>query len=135
MVFGFGKKKEEPVVEEIKVEEPVVEKKPDTVVKTMDELNAIESNKEIIEQISKVKDPELDLDVWNLGLIYNIEPKEKEEVDITMTFTSPLCPFGPQIVQNIKDNLESIGFKKIEVEVVIEPRWEPSEEVKSMLGF
>lgn len=133
MVFGLGKKKEEPI--QPQVEAPVEEKKPDTVVKSMEELKSIEKNKEIIEQISKVKDPELDLDVWNLGLIYNIESKDKELVNITMTFTSPMCPFGPQIVQNIKDNVESIGFKSVEVEVVIEPRWEPSEEVRSILGF
>jgi metal-sulfur cluster biosynthetic enzyme len=131
MVFGFNKKKVEPA--QPVVEQPVKEQ-PITIVKSMDELKAIEPNKEIIEQISKVKDPELDLDIWNLGLIYNIESKDKD-VKITMTFTSPLCPFGPQIVQNIKDNLESIDFKNVEVDVVIEPRWEPSEEVRSMLGF
>jgi metal-sulfur cluster biosynthetic enzyme len=105
----------------------------ETVVKSKEELESIESNKNIIEAISKVRDPEIDMDIWNLGLIYNIIQKDNK-VDITMTFTSPMCPFGPQIVNNVEQNLKEIGFKEVDVDVVIEPRWEPSEEVKEMLG-
>jgi len=137
MVFGFGKKKdvkeEKPV--EVKPKRSLIEMNPPVVVKSREELESVGSNKEIIDIISKVKDPELDMDIWSLGLIYDIKTVNKEEASITMTFTSPLCPFGPQIVQEIKDGLEGVGFKRTEINVVIEPRWEPSEEVRAILGF
>src|SRR3989338_5980955 len=108
MVFGFGKKKdvkeEKPV--EVKPKRSLIEMNPPVVVKSREELESVGSNKEIIDIISKVKDPELDMDIWSLGLIYDIKTVNKEEASITMTFTSPLCPFGPQIVQEIKDGLE-----------------------------
>ncbi len=50
-----------------------------------------------------------------------------------MTFTSPMCPFGPQLVDDIKGKVKALGAEA-EVEVTFEPRWEPSEELRDMLG-
>jgi len=52
-----------------------------------------------------------------------------------MTFTSPMCPFGPQIVENVKTEIKKIGYNEPKVEVVFNPVWEPTEEVKEMLGI
>ncbi len=94
------------------------------------------SKNEIIEVLKKVNDPELHIDVWTLGLIYNIETKDKI-VDIKMTFTSPMCPFGPFLVDDIKTKIkEKIkNVKDVKVEVVFQPVWQPSDEVKAILGL
>ncbi|MEK6940923.1 MAG: metal-sulfur cluster assembly factor [Nanoarchaeota archaeon] len=98
------------------------------------ELEKIDELKGIIDMLKKINDPELNVDIWSLELIYNIEMKNHDEVSIDMTFTSPLCPFGPQIVSQVTQGLINLGFIKHNVEVVIDPPWEPSEEVKELLG-
>lgn len=80
------------------------------------------------------KDPELDLDVYTLGLIYNVEIA-KDVVDIKMTFTSPMCPYGPMLLEQIKGALMRAGAKTVNIDVVFDPPWKPSEEVKEMLGM
>ena len=111
---------------------PVI--KEPTIVKSQDELSSIDENKNIINVLKGISDPEIDMDIWTLGLIYNIEVKDKNSVTITMTFTSPLCPFGPQIVESVETGLKNINISNPIVEVVVDPVWEPSEEVREMLG-
>ncbi len=89
---------------------------------------------EVIEALKKVADPELMIDVWTLGLIYNIEII-KDAVKIKMTFTSPMCPYGPMLVEELKQKVSETGIKRTDVEVVYDPPWQPSEEVKEMLGM
>ena len=102
--------------------------------KTLDEIEG-ETDKRIIDVIKNVQDPELGVDIWSLGLIYDI--KENSSLDIVMTFTSPMCPYGPQIVSELKSGLKEKGYKeeKINVNVVFNPLWEPSEELKEALGM
>ena len=83
--------------------------------------------------MKKVEDPELHIDIWSLGLIYDIN-KNNEKIDISMTFTSPMCPFGPQIVSDIQSNLKEIGYENTNINLVFEPMWEPTEELRDMLG-
>ncbi|MBS3080198.1 DUF59 domain-containing protein [Candidatus Pacearchaeota archaeon] len=85
------------------------------------------------EALKKVIDPELGIDIWTLGLIYNMEIK-KNKIQIKMTFTSPMCPYGPVLVENVKNELKNISFNP-EVEIVFTPPWQPSEEIKMMLGL
>jgi len=92
------------------------------------------TKEQAIEVLKKVEDPELSIDVWTLGLIYGIETKE-EGIDIKMTFTSPLCPYGPMLVDDIKRRLTDLGAKTVNVEIVVTPPWEPSEHVKELLGM
>ena len=96
----------------------------------------MERKEEIIEVLKKVNDPELHIDVWNLELIYNIEIKENI-VDIKMTFTSPMCPYGPFLVDQIKSKIkEDLNWvKEVKVEVVFTPVWQPSDKVKEILGI
>ena len=89
---------------------------------------------ETIEAIKTVQDPELNIDIWTLGLIYNLDLKDAETADIKMTFTSPLCPFGPMLVEELKGKLISKGFKTVTVDIVFEPIWQPSQELRMMLG-
>lgn len=100
--------------------------------KSMSALEKKKENKKVIEILKTCYDPELGIDIWSLGLIYDLIHKDK--IHVVMTFTTPLCPYGPQIVDNIKSKLKD---KKIEAEVhlVFNPLWRPSDEVKEMLGL
>jgi metal-sulfur cluster biosynthetic enzyme len=98
------------------------------------------SKEQVIEAIKKVIDPELNIDVWTLGLIYDIDVKD-DGVDITMTLTSALCPFADELVMNVekevakaagKDESDEDGF--VRVNITFDPPWKPSEELRTMLG-
>ncbi len=92
------------------------------------------SREEIIETLKKCKDPEIDVDVWTLGLIYDITIDDKN-ISIKMTFTTPFCPYGPVLVETIKDEIKKLeGVENVVVDIVFEPPWQPSEELRAMLG-
>ncbi len=89
----------------------------------------------VIEILKMVKDPELDIDIWTLGLVYKIDIK-KNAIDIEMTFTSYACPYGPMLVEDVKHKLGHLkGIKEVKVEVVFNPPWQPNDEIKAMLGM
>ncbi|MCB9030254.1 MAG: DUF59 domain-containing protein [Deltaproteobacteria bacterium] len=93
------------------------------------------TEEQVIEALKQVEDPELFLDIWFLGLIYNIEINDSA-VKLQMTFTSPMCPAGPQLVGEVEKQVGALsGVDKVEVEVVFIPPWKPSDEVKEMLGI
>ena len=102
--------------------------------KTSEELEKQTKDNQIIETMKNIQDPELGIDIWTLGLIYDI--KEEDNLGIIMTFTSPMCPFGPQIVNELKSGLKEKGYKdeKINVELVFNPLWQPGDELREMLG-
>lgn len=93
------------------------------------------TKEEAIEIIKTISDPEIQIDIWTLGLIYNVEVKDAKTINIKMTFTSPTCPFGPMMVDELKQKLEKKGFKTINVEIVFQPVWEPSKELRMTLGI
>ena len=93
------------------------------------------SRDEIIEVLKTIQDPELILDLWFLGLIYAVEI-EGSKVAVEMTFTSPFCPAGPDLVWQVRHKIASLpGVEEVDVKVVFNPPWEPSEEVQAALGF
>ena len=100
-------------------------------------MNIINMREKIIEVLKTIEDPDILLDIWFLGLIYNIEIDENEgEVQIEMTFTTPLCPFGPELVQQVHDRVGAIeGINDVRVSVVFDPPWQASDEVKVLLGL
>lgn len=90
----------------------------------------------IIEVIKTIEDPELFLDIWFLGLIYSIAIDDMGGVVIEMTFTSPMCPAGPSLIEQVKTKVAAVpGVSNCEVKVTFTPPWEPSDEVKGMLGM
>ena len=86
-----------------------------------------------IEILKKIQDPELMLDIYTLGLIYDLSINQ-EKIDIKMTFTSPMCPYGPQILSEVEHNFKNQGFIT-KIELTFSPPWEPTEEVKELLGL
>lgn len=89
----------------------------------------------VIEALKNVEDPELFLDIWFLGLVYGIDIEESK-VKIQMTFTSPMCPAGPMLIDQVKKKVGEVpGVSGVEVEIVFSPPWEPSDDVKAMLGL
>ena len=92
------------------------------------------TKEQFIEACTQVEDPELHIDIWTLGLIYDAK-YDDDDVWVKMTFTSPFCPFGPQIVEELKEKLKKNGASKVEIEITFNPPWQPSDELKEMLGM
>lgn len=83
------------------------------------------SKTEVMKKIEDVIDPELGVNIVDLGLIYGVEIKGKN-VLVKMTFTTPACPLGGYLIQNVKDKVGEIeGIKTVEVEMVWDPPWTP----------
>lgn len=92
------------------------------------------SKEEIIEALKTCLDPEIQIDVWTLGLIYNIDITGKD-VKITMTFTTPMCPYGPMLMDDIYKRVSGIeSVDKVKIDITFDPPWKPSDELRSMLG-
>lgn len=94
---------------------------------------------QIREKLAEVKDPEIDLSIVELGLVYDIQ-LEDGTVYVTMTLTSPGCPLGPVIRGEAYAKLKQIpGVRDVDVQIVWNPPWDPrtmaSEDVKMMLGI
>ncbi len=81
---------------------------------------------QIIDEIKKVYDPEIPVNVWDLGLIYNISVTDKN-IDIEMTFTSPTCPMMEDILNQVRDNVTNVaGGRDVDVKLVWDPAWDIS---------
>ena len=93
------------------------------------------TKEQVVEICKKYEDPELGIDIWALGLIYNIEIKNEEIVHLTITFTSPMCPFGPEMVEDLKQLIKYKGATEVDIDVVFDPPWKPPEELRDMLGL
>ena len=97
----------------------------------------------IIEVLKQCQDPEIPIDLWSLGLIYEINAKElengKNEVGIIMTLTTPGCTMGGYMANDIKQKLEILDEISVaNVEITFDPPWEPSmmnDEARKQLGF
>ena len=80
----------------------------------------------IIEKLSTVYDPEIPVNIWELGLIYDIEFPKPSEVIIHMTLTAPGCPIADEIVQQVHDVVMEVeGIESATVNLVFEPAWTP----------
>jgi metal-sulfur cluster biosynthetic enzyme len=92
----------------------------------------------LIAALRKVNDPELNVNVIDLGLIYSIQCKD-DEVDVEMTLTSPACPAGPAMLQSAVKALEGVdGVSKANVKLVMSPPWSPdkmSDAARDELGI
>ena len=93
----------------------------------------------IIEKLCTVYDPEVPVNIWELGLVYDIRFVKSDEVIIQMTLTAPGCPIADEIVQQVHDVvLEVEGINSATVDLVFEPMWTPdkmSDVAKLELGY
>jgi metal-sulfur cluster biosynthetic enzyme len=92
----------------------------------------------VYEILKQVYDPEVGINIVDMGLIYGVEI-EDNKIDLIMTLTSPACPAGPHILQQIDDKLKEMeGVEDVDIRVVWTPPWSPdmlSEEAKDQLGI
>ena len=93
----------------------------------------------LIDALKQVIDPELMINVVDLGLVYNIESHDDSRVSVDMTLTSPACPAGPQIVQQAKMALERLdGVNDAEIKLTMSPPWTPermTDDARDQLGI
>ena len=103
------------------------------------EETTIPTNEELMEALTDVKDPELDMSIVELGLVYDLA-YDDGEVIVSMTLTSPGCPMGPIIKGGVYGRLIRVpGVKDVDVQIVWTPPWNPkemaSEDVQMALGI
>ena len=94
---------------------------------------------QIIMTIKTVEDPEIPVDIYELGLIYDIDIKSNKDVEITMTLTSPNCPVAESLPEEVRSKVENLqSINKCKVNIVFEPTWNASymsDEAKLELGM
>ena len=99
----------------------------------------LEKEEQIVRMLRTVFDPEIPVNIYDLGLIYRIEPQEDGSVDIDMTLTAPNCPAVDFIVEDVKMKVESVpNVTQVNVNIVFDPPWDKdmmSEEAKLELGY
>lgn len=99
----------------------------------------LEKEEQIVRMLRTVFDPEIPVNIYDLGLIYSIDLQDDGHLVIEMTLTAPNCPAVDFIVEDVIMKTESVeGVKKVEVNIVFEPAWDKdmmSEEAKLELGF
>jgi FeS assembly SUF system protein len=98
-----------------------------------------EIEEKVIEMLKTVYDPEIPVNIYDLGLIYKVDVTENGEVTLDMTLTAPNCPAADFIMEDVRQKIESIEMvKSATVNLVFEPEWNKdmmSEEAKLELGF
>ena len=104
---------------------------------TIEEKN--EAEQRIIEVLKTVFDPEIPVNIYDLGLIYKIDLADDGRLDIDMTFTAPSCPAADYIIEDVRSKVSAVkGVTSATVNMVFEPEWDKSmmsEEARVELGF
>lgn len=104
---------------------------------TQEEKTAIEER--IVDVLRTVYDPEIPVNIYDLGLIYKIDLKDNGDLDVDMTFTAPSCPAADFILEDVRQKVDNVeGVKSATVNLVFEPTWDQSmmsEEARVELGF
>lgn len=101
--------------------------------------NKQELEKQVIEVLKTIYDPEIPVDIYELGLVYEIKIDEEANVEIVMTLTSPHCPVAESLPEDVKQKVEQLwGVKSVKVSITWTPPWNKdmmSEAAKLELGF
>lgn len=104
---------------------------------TQEEQTSIEER--IVDVLKTVYDPEIPVNIYDLGLIYKIDVKDDATVDLDMTFTAPSCPAADFILEDVRQKVDALdGVKTCNVNLVFEPEWDKSmmtEEARVELGL
>tara|TARA_Y100000034_G_C6829677_1_gene374399 strand:- start:668 stop:1084 length:417 start_codon:yes stop_codon:yes gene_type:complete len=101
------------------------------IKKLVKEISRFERAEEaVIEVLKTINDPELPLNIWDLGLIYSIDILDKNKVKVTMSLTTPSCTMGPSFMNEVKAKIAGIydegyrpAFNEVEVKLVFDPVW------------
>lgn len=105
----------------------------------MAENNFLEKEEQIVKMLRTVYDPEIPVNVYDLGLIYKVDVREDGLVVITMTLTSPNCPVADFVLEDVRLKTEAVkGVNRVDIELTFDPPWSAemmSEEAKLELGF
>ena len=87
-------------------------------------MDKTEKEKQIIEQIKTVFDPEIPVDIYELGLIYEIDIQDNGIVDLVMTLTTPMCPVADSLPLEVQEKILTVeGVKDVNLELVFDPPW------------
>ena len=101
--------------------------------------NTEDLGEKIVKELKSIFDPEIPVDIYELGLIYDVFVNEDNEVKILMTLTTPNCPVSETLPQEVEEKIKSLDdVKTAEVEITFDPPWTKdlmSEEAKLELGF
>jgi len=98
-----------------------------------------EKELKIIEVLRTIYDPEIPVNIYDLGLIYKVLVDDEKTVHITMTLTAPNCPIADQLLEEVREKAgKTEGIEKVDLKLTFNPPWNPdnlSDEVKLDLGF
>lgn len=104
-----------------------------------EQIDVNELGENIVKTLKTIFDPEIPVDIYELGLIYDVFVNENYDVKILMTLTSPNCPVAETLPMEVKEKVSSINMvKEVEIELTFDPPWEKdmmSEEAKLELGM
>ena len=106
---------------------------------TMTQEQKSEIEGRIVDVLKTVYDPEIPVDIYELGMIYKIDVQDGGTVDVDMTFTAPNCPAADFILEDVRTKVESVeGVKTANINLVFEPQWDQSmmtDEAREELGL
>ena len=123
--MGLFEKKEKEAVEEVLTAEDIKEIAP--------------LYEKVILALKQVYDPEIPVNIYDLGLIYELNIRKSRQVYIKMTFTAPNCPMADEVMADVKINVEDVpGVTGCEIDLVFEPAWDQSmlsDEARVILGY
>jgi FeS assembly SUF system protein len=95
---------------------------------------------QVMEALKNCYDPEIPVNIVDLGLVYDVKIIDEKNVYVKMTLTAPGCPVGPFVAEQVREAVMTLveGVEKVDVEIVFDPPWTPermSDEAKALLGF
>jgi FeS assembly SUF system protein len=95
---------------------------------------------QVMEALKNCYDPEIPVNIVDLGLVYDVKIIDDKNVYVKMTLTAPGCPVGPFVAEQVREAVMTLveGVEKVDVEIVFDPPWTPdrmSDEAKALLGF
>lgn len=105
----------------------------------MEQSEKVKIEEEIVDVLKTVYDPEIPVNIFDLGMIYKIDVQDDSTVDVDMTFTAPSCPAADFILEDVRTKIEGLSsVKSANINLVFEPAWDQSmmsEEARVELGF
>lgn len=101
--------------------------KTDVLVATLGEEETARLTEDIVTALKTVFDPEIPVDIYELGLIYKVDVSDERDITVDMTLTAPACPVAEEMPVWVEDALRGVqGIRDVKVNVVFDPPWDPS---------